>query len=123
MEKKKAGNNPMPILASLVVMYVVSAILLFVLSFLLGKIEMSDQIVRISIIFVYIISCFVGGWLIGKKMKRQQYLWGLGVGVLYFLVLLVGNLAVNRGFSGMEFSLAATAVICIASATAGGMVS
>ena len=56
-------------------------------------------------------------------MKHQQYLWGLGTGVLYFLVLLAGNLAVNHGIGGMELSLAATAVVCIASATAGGMAS
>lgn len=123
-EKKEIEKSfTMPILIDLVAMYVITGILLVVLAALLGRVEMSDAAVSIGIIITYIISCFAGGFFIGKKKRRKKYLWGLSVGVFYFLVLLLGNLAVNRGFNGQIIHMVTTAVLCSLSGMAGGMVS
>ena len=113
----------MPILADLVAMYVITGLLLVVLAALLGRVEMSDAAVSIGIIATYIVSCFAGGFLIGKKKKVKKYLWGLCVGASYFVVLLLGNLAVNRGLDGQLVHMLTTAVLCILSGMAGGMLS
>ncbi len=113
----------MPILADLVAMYVITGLLLVVLAALLGRVEMSDAAVSIGIIATYIVSCFAGGFLIGKKKKVKKYLWGLCVGAFYFVVLLLGNLAVNRGLDGQLVHMLTTAVLCILSGMAGGMLS
>ncbi len=124
MDKTEAGkNSAMPVLVDLVAMYVITGILLVILAALLGHVDMSDAAVSIGIIITYIVSCFTGGFLIGKKKKRQKYLWGLCVGAFYFLVLFLGNLAVNRGLDGQLIHMLTTAVLCILSAMAGGMVS
>ncbi len=123
-EKKEIEKSfTMPILIDLVAMYVITGILLVVLAALLGRVDMSDAAVSIGIIATYIISCFAGGFFIGKKKKRKKYLWGFGVGVFYFLVLLLGNLAVNRGLNGQVIHMATTAVLCSLSGMAGGMIS
>ncbi len=112
-------NSAMPILVDLVAMYVITGLLLV----LLGKLELSDAAVSIGIIATYIVSCFAGGFLIGKKKKKKKYLWGLCVGTFYFIVLLLGNLAVNRGLDGQLVHMLTTAVLCILSGMAGGMLS
>ena len=103
MERQK--NSAMPILVDLVAMYVITGA------------------VSIGIIATYIVSCFAGGFLIGKKKKKKKYLWGLCVGTFYFIVLLLGNLAVNRGLDGQLVHMLTTAVLCILSGMAGGMLS
>ncbi len=124
MDKTEAEkSSAMPILVDLVAMYVVTGILLVILATLLGHVEISDAAVSIGIIVTYILSCFIGGFLIGKKKKKRKYLWGLCVGAFYFLVLLLGNLAVNRGLNGQLIHMLTTAVLCTLSAMAGGMLS
>lgn len=121
MENKT--NSAMPVLIDLVAMYVITGLLLVILAALLGRLELSDAAVSIGIIATYIISCFAGGFFIGKKKKKKKYLWGLCVGVFYFAVLLLGNLAVNRGLDGQIVHLLTTAVLCVLSGMAGGMLS
>lgn len=116
-------NSAMPVLADLVAMYIITGILLVILAALLGRVEMTDAAVSIGIIATYIVSCFVGGFFIGKKKKKKKYLWGICVGAFYFAVLLLGNLAVNRGLDGQLVHMLTTAVLCTLSGMAGGMVS
>ncbi len=121
MERSK--NSAMPVLVDLVAMYVITGLLLVFLAALLGRMDLSDAAVSIGIIATYIVSCFAGGFLIGKKKKRKKYLWGLCVGAFYFAVLLLGNLVVNRGLDGQLVQMLTTAVLCILSGMAGGMLS
>ena len=121
MERSK--NSAMPVLVDLVAMYVITGLLLVGLAALLGRMDLSDAAVSIGIIATYIISCFTGGVFIGKKKKRKKYLWGLCVGAFYFAVLLLGNLVVNRGLDGQLVQMLTTAVLCILSGMAGGMLS
>ncbi|MCI8891970.1 MAG: TIGR04086 family membrane protein [Eubacterium sp.] len=121
MERSK--NSAMPVLVDLVAMYVITGLLLVGLAALLGRMDLSDAAVSIGIIATYMISCFTGGFLIGKKKKRKKYLWGLCVGAFYFAVLLLGNLVVNRGLDGQLVQMLTTAVLCILSGMAGGMLS
>lgn len=124
MDKAESGkSSAMPVLADLVAMYIITGILLVILAALLGRVEMSDAAVSIGIIATYIVSCFAGGFLIGKKKKKKKYLWGLCVGAFYFAVLLLGNLAVNRGLNGQLVHMLTTAVLCTLSGMAGGMLS
>ena len=124
MDKAENGStSAMPILADLVAMYVITGLLLVILAAVLGRVEMPDSAVSIGIIATYIVSCFAGGFLIGKKKKKTRYLWGICVGAFYFVVLLLGNLAVNRGLNGQLVHMLTTAVLCTLSGMAGGMAS
>lgn len=116
-------SSAMPILVDLVAMYIITGILLVILAALLGRVEMSDAAVSIGIIATYIVSCFAGGFFIGKKKKKKNFIWGLCVGIFYFIVLLLGNMAVNRGLDGQFIHMLTTAVLCALSGMAGGMLS
>jgi putative membrane protein (TIGR04086 family) len=40
-----------------------------------------------AVLAVYGFSCFAGGCYCGKKMKKRKFLWGLLLGLCYFLLL------------------------------------
>ena len=77
--------------------YILTAGLLLLLAFLLYRFGLSEKVVSICIIAVYIIVTFLAGLLAGKKEKRKKFLWGLAMGALYFGILVVVSLAVNKG--------------------------
>lgn len=77
--------------------YILTAGLLLLLAFMLYRFGLSEKVVSICIIAVYIIVTFLAGLLAGKKEKRRKFLWGLIMGALYFGILVVVSLAVNKG--------------------------
>ena len=100
-----------------------SALLLFVLSFLLYKLRLGDGKLRLFVCLIYVISCFFGGFLAGKRIKTRRFLWGAVSGLLYVLVLLLlsalSGSGIRTGISGILLA----AGLCIGGGTAGGMVS
>ena len=123
MERKKENETRIgSFIKSLLAAYVVSCIMLFLLSFLLYKFDLSEQTVQIGIILTYILSAFVGGFVMGKKAKTRRFLWGMAVGILYFAFLACISFGVYRSvFRGTEWIL--TFVFCTAGGMAGGMMS
>ncbi len=56
----------------LLVMYILTGILLFILAAVLYKMELSEAAVNISIIISYIVVGFVGGFIIGKIKEEPE---------------------------------------------------
>ena len=107
----------------LFLMYVITLVLLLLLALVLYKMEVSQIVTKVWLIAVYVISGFLGGFLIGKRTKSQKFLWGLLVGAVYFLILLAVSVILYRGLSGDWIHLFTTMVLCMASGTVGGMIS
>lgn len=111
------------IFVSVFVMFIISAVLLLVLALLLYKIELTEAVVKIGVVVIYVVSGLFGGILMGRMMREQKYLWGLAAGTIYFLVLFAASVLVKGGFD-MDMAKTATAfILCAASGMAGGMIS
>ncbi|MBR5127663.1 MAG: TIGR04086 family membrane protein [Roseburia sp.] len=112
---------------ALAMMYVVSGVLLLALSALLYNFELSEATVKIGVVAIYILSGFVGGFLMGRQMQDKKYLWGIVVGVIYFALLFVLSLLMKVGAGEeltMEFvRILTTLLLCAVSGMAGGMIS
>ena len=112
---------------TLAMMYVVSAVLLLALSALLYNFELSEATVKIGVVAIYILSGFVGGFLMGRQMQDKKYLWGIVVGVIYFALLFALSLVMKVGAGEeltMEFvRILTTLLLCAVSGMAGGMIS
>ena len=104
-------------------MYVTTMILLLLLALVLFKMEPQEIATKIWLIAVYIISGFLGGFLIGKRRKSRKFLWGCLMGVLYFGILFAVSLLLYKGLTGDIMHLLTTLVLCTASGTVGGMIS
>lgn len=76
--ERQANKQSMviPVMVILVTMYIITGILLLLLAFLMYRMELSEPVANGAIIAIYIISGFLGGFLIGKKVGVKKYLWG-----------------------------------------------
>ena len=121
-------KNPAAVMtATLIIMYLISGVMLLVLALLLLQLELSEAVVKIGVIVIYIASGMAGGFFIGKQMQDRKYLWGLAAGGTYFVLLFVLSLLVKQGMGeavAMEpFRMFTTLVLCAVAGMAGGMVS
>lgn len=128
IKPRNEKRSPASVVAfALMIMYLISAILLLLLALLLYKMELSEAVVKIGVIAIYIISGFCGGFFVGKQMRDKKYLWGLLAGALYFVLLFVLSLLVKQGIGealALEpLRIITTLILCAVSGMAGGMIS
>ena len=111
------------VLKALLAAYVVTGILLLILTMLLYKLELNEKVVSAAIVAVYLVSTLMGGIFIGKMARVKRYLWGMGLGVLYFGLLILITLGVYRDLNTDAVNLMTTLVLCAGGGMAGGMLS
>ncbi len=100
-----------------------TGVVLLLLALLLYKINLSEQVITISIIASYVIAGFLGGFLAGRKRKQKRFLWGLFMGVAYFLVILLVTIVAKGGLEGISDSIFTTLILCAGGGMLGGMLS
>lgn len=122
-KRDEAGNPAAAIGMALFVMFVISGLLLVLLAFLLYRFNLSEGVVRGAIVVVYIITGFIGGFFLGKKMKSKKYLWGFIGGLCYFLILFVFSICMKKSLDFNVTKMLTSFILCSASGMAGGMLS
>jgi putative membrane protein (TIGR04086 family) len=111
------------ILKDLLAAYIITGLLLLLLAFLMLKTDVSGTILNGGIIVIYILSSFTGGFLLGKSSGQKRFLWGLTMGGIYFIVLILISILTNS-VMGMDPGRVLTVmIICLFSGMLGGMVS
>jgi len=124
MEKKLRRDSKVKwVLKSLLVSYIVTGILLLILTLLLYKFDLDEQKVSFAIIAVYVLSTLVGGFVLGKFAKVRKFVWGLSLGVAYFALLLLISIGVYRSLQGGGSNILTTFVLCAGGGMLGGMLS
>ena len=108
---------------SLLASYIVTGILLLVLTFFMYKIELNEKIVSAAIVGIYVVSTLIGGVIIGKLTKSKRYLWGMVLGIIYFVLLLLITLGVYRTLNGDSVSIVTSLILCAGGGMTGGMIS
>lgn len=123
VNQKTAYTKSLIVLGSLFLSYVISFLLIILVSFLLLKLEPSEKAIQGLIIAIYILSTFVGGFFIGKKMEKKQYLWGMLLGVCYFFIIFLISFTLHKDITGATGSLITVLIMCTLGGTLGGMIS
>lgn len=128
MEKKTGGRPEIEqraadVIKALLCAYIVTGILLLVLTLLLYKAGLSEENVNAGIILTYVISTFSGGFVIGKLARVRKFLWGLLLGVVYFVLLLLISLGIYHSLQSDLMNLATTFLLCAGGGMLGGMIS
>jgi putative membrane protein (TIGR04086 family) len=111
------------LMKGLLISYIVTAFVLLILSFLMLKLDLSSGAISGGINFVYIVSAFIGGFYLGKKTEQKKFLWGLAMGVIYFMLLLAVCLLMNQISLLQIKSIFTVFVMCSLSGMLGGMIS
>lgn len=124
MDKTVHQNTKMfAVLKGLLFSYIITAFILLLLSLLLLKLDLPSAVISGGIIVAYIISTFVGGFFVGKKAEQKKFIWGLIMGVFYFIILMIVSIAMNKAEPLPLGNLLTAFLICSLSGMAGGMIS
>jgi putative membrane protein (TIGR04086 family) len=123
MRIREAGEKVMQMLKCLLASYIVTGLLLLGLTFLVYKFELDEQVVLGSIVAIYVVSTFVGGFIIGKLMGKRKFLWGMMLGFAYFALLLLISYGVYREFNTNGLNVITTVLLCVGGGMLGGMLS
>lgn len=123
-EKSGEGSLRWLLLAKvLLAQYVVTGLVIVILSFVLLKWQASKNALQLAIIAIYVLANFAGGFIIGKTLQKQKFLWGLIVGMSYFVLLSLISFVINKSFY-QDIPYAMTVLgICAGSGMLGGMLS
>ena len=116
-----SGEGILFIMKCLLFSYVLTAGLLLLLALLLYRFSLQEKIVNIGIIVIYIAVTFLAGLLAGKRAGSRKFLWGLCMGTLYFAVLALVSLAVNRSIADVATNFVTVFCLCAGSWMLGGM--
>ena len=111
------------ILKCLLLSYLLTTGLLLLLALLLYRFELTEKVVSVCIIGIYILVTFLAGFLAGKREGSRKFLWGLLLGGLYFLILIVIYLTVNQGMGEVGGNFFTVLILCCGSGMLGGMLS
>lgn len=120
LEKKAL---PMHIVKALLFSYIMTAVILLLLSFILYKTQMPSGAISVGVILAYVLSTFVGGFFIGKKVESKKFVWGIITGVLYFAVILIIALILNKDVFSSAGSVIMVFAMCALGGMTGGMIS
>lgn len=107
----------------LLIMYLITALLLFVLAFLTKQLEWSEPVIGIGIMVTEVIACGIGGFLAGKIQGTKKFLWGILLGLMYVVLMLLITFFVKKGFSASTQTFVRTLIFCIGGGMIGGMIS
>lgn len=123
--EQRLGKSPkiMWMIKALLASYIMTGILLLILTFFMYKFELNEKIVSAAIVGIYVVSTLVGGIIIGKLTKEKCYLWGMVLGILYFVLLLLITLGVYRTLNGDSVSIVTSLILCAGGGMTGGMIS
>jgi len=114
---------PSVLIKAVLISGIITAIILFILSLLLYKVNIGDNIIKIGVVVTYIVSCFVGGFLSGKGIRERKFLWGLICGGIYVAIILMISLVLGGQKDGNIVNYMTTVLLCLGSGMLGGMIS
>lgn len=124
MERRiQKDSKVMWVLKSLLASYIVTGIMLLVLTVLLYKLDLNEKAVSAGIVAIYVMATLIGGIIIGKLARVRRFVWGLGLGIGYFALLLLITLGVYHTLNGNAANLITTFILCAGGGMVGGMIS
>lgn len=111
------------VIRSLVAAYIFTGVALAALAFVIYKWELSETIVNIVIMAVYVIASFIGGFITGKRVKERKFFWGLVMGGLYILIIYGVSMIMSASLDMISTANVAACLLCLGGGMLGGMVS
>ena len=123
MQKNNIIQKIMWMLKAMLASYIVTGLLLLLLTFLLYQFKLDEQTVVAGIVVIYVVSTFIGGLILGKLTKKRKFLWGSILGGIYFLLLFLISYGIYREFNTNGLNAITTALLCVGGGMLGGMIS
>ena len=123
MKEKNRLDYAKDVVISILGGYIVTFLGILILAFLLLMFQISENVIDIAIIIIYILACFITGFIIGKRCGVRKFLWGMVSGGIYFLILFGISFVLRESVEHMGNDLITVFLVCVGSSTLGGMIS
>lgn len=117
------GKKIFSVVKILFVSYAITALLLLAAAFLMYKVGIGENYMRILIMVIYGISTIVAGFLYGRVKARRRIVCGIAIGIIYFVILMCVSLIINHTLYGSASKAIISLVVCILGGIIGGMMS
>ena len=80
-----ASQKFMGVVKGLILSYLLTIIMLFITAVVVYKVGISDKVLGILVVVIYIVATFAGGFVTGRKVREKRFLWGMvyGLSVLF----------------------------------------
>ncbi len=117
------GKKILDIFKVLILAYFITGLLLLVAAFMMYKLKLSQSQVRIFIMVIYGITTIVAGLVYGKLKRGRRALNGAFIGMMYFLVLTLVSMIINKGFYDDMKKAVISLIICVTGGVLGGIMS
>ena len=106
---------------ALMIAGLVTVLSLMLLSVWMYKADPGEKVFGVAFILTYIAASFLGGLYMGHKMDRRKFLWGMGTGLCYYLMLSLLTVCIVPGEMTDTARWLFTGVLCTVSGCIGGM--
>lgn len=116
-------KNLTSIFKSLITAYALTGVLLLIAAFLMYKLNLGENQIRIFIMVIYGIATLAAGFIYGKLSKNARLLRGLLIGFLYFMFIAIMSVVVNRGVFSDSQKAVISMIICVLSGAIGAIMS
>ena len=123
MKREQQDQKILSALVILVASYVLTAGCLLLLAFILYKFRISENVVNMAVIVIYVCMTFFAGFVAGKRFKVKKFLWGLILGSVYFLILTVVSMIGGVSDMVVGRGMITTDLLCAGGGMLGGMLS
>lgn len=120
---KYSMGKAVGLLRAILISYVFTGIVLLILAFLLLKTEVSYNFLRGGMIFSYLFSALVAGFVAGRGAKSRRFLWGMAAGFLYFAILFFVSFLMNGMLVAAPGTMGMIFIMCTLGGMFGGMFS
>lgn len=117
------SKNFFSVLKALLIAYLITGALLLLCAFFMYRFQLFEGQVRLIIMVVYGVSTFAAGMIYAKIKGKRKLLSGAFMGFLYFAVLTVISMIVNRGFYDDVKRAGISFLICVVAGLLGGIMS
>ncbi len=123
MLKVSSHSKPFILARSLIISYILTGTLLLGLALLMYKSSLTTKQVSLGINAIYMVACFVGGFLNAKACGSRRLIWGLVMGLLYFILLFGITLLFYHKISQGMVHFFTVLALCTAGGILGGIIS
>ena len=101
---------------------ILTGVFLLVQAFLI-QMELPEKLSAFLLAGTYVFANLIAGWRLGKRVEHRKFLWGMLLGLVYFLVLFLLSF-IQNGFTIPDTQKAILVFfLCVGGGTFGGMIS
>ena len=123
MLKIQCSKKGLWILKSLLCAYLVTGVLLLISHSTALQMRTGGKTGSRGIFTVYILSTLAGGFVAGRTVLVRKFVWGLGIGVVVHLLLVLISFGIYHSIQEPFPQLLIVCILCTGGGMIGGMIS